>query len=123
MDTTKISQGYEEMIGRVPPKVAKRLALSAEIDPDALARLEDLRADFLESRHIDPKAVQLIAFAILLTQTSDAAKFHGLAAMRAGASREELHDAAKIAFLFRGLAAFNHAGGVLEEVFAEADKA
>ena len=122
MDIEAIRNGYADMIGEVPPKVAKRLALSSELDAEALGQLEALRASFLDSDHIDPVNVQLIAFAILLTQTSPAAKFHALAALRAGATREQLHDVAKIAFLFRGLAAFNHAGDVLEEVFSRADR-
>ncbi len=65
--------------------------------------------------------MQLIAFAILLTQTSAAAEFHAKAALRAGATKEQLMDAAKVAFLFRGLAAANQAGEVLSRVFAPAE--
>lgn len=119
MDIEAIRDGYSNMIGMVPPKVAKRLELSNELDSEALGMLEELRASFLDSKHIDQINVQLIAFAILLTQTSAAAKFHAKAALKAGATREQLHDAAKIAFLFRGLAAFNHAGEILDEVFSE----
>ena len=123
MTVDEILAGYEAMIGRVPPKVAKRIELMAEADPAALSQLEEVRAAFLNPRHLDQKMVQLMVFAILLTQTSGAARNHARAALRAGASRQELVEAANVAFLFRGLAAANHAGEMLQEVFAEADNA
>lgn len=123
MDIEDIKSNYRDMIGQVPPKVAKRLEFSAGVDPDGLHQLEAIRKDFLDSKHIDPATVQLIAFAILLTQTSAAAEFHAKAALRAGATKEQLLDAAKVAFLFRGLAAMNHAGDVLSHVFTTAETA
>ncbi len=123
MDPDQIKEGYREMIGRVPPKVAARIDLFADLDAQALSRMEELRADFLDSSTIPAKYVQLMVFAILLTQTSPAAKFHALAAIRAGATPNELLDATKVAFLFRGLAAMNHAGEILTEVFAESEAA
>jgi len=61
--------------------------------------------------------VQLMAFAILLVQTSEAAANHAKAA--AGATLEELHASAGIAALFRGVAAFNMAGEILAGLFPE----
>lgn len=121
MDIEDLKTNYREMIGQVPPKVAKRLEFSASVDPDGLRQLEAIRKNFLDSKHIDPVAVQLIAFAILLTQTSAAAEFHARAALRAGATKEQLMDTAKVAFLFRGLGAANQAGEVLSRVFAPAE--
>ena len=45
-------------------------------------------------------------------QTSKAAANHAKAAIRAGATLEELHAAAGIAALFRGVAAFKMAGEI-----------
>lgn len=118
MDIDEILSGYERMIGRVPPKVAKRIELMQERDPEALERLETVRAQFLDPKHLDQKTVQLISFAILLVQTSNAAGNHARAALRAGATVEDLIDTVHIAFLFRGLAAANHAGEILADVFA-----
>ena len=123
MDLEALKANYREMIGLVPPKVAKRLEFSAAVDPDGLQQLEAIRKDYLDSKHIDQKTVQLIAFAILLTQTSAASEFHARAALRAGATKEQLMDAAKVAFLFRGLAAANQAGEVLTRVFTPAENA
>lgn len=123
MELDEILEGYERMIGRVPPKVAARIDLMRERDPAALSRLESLRAHFLEPETLDQKTVQLIAFAILLAQTSNAAGNHARAALRAGATPEELIDTVHIAFLFRGLAAANHAGEILAEIFASEEQA
>ena len=88
-------------------------------DPALLAALEDWRLAALTPDALDPKTVQLMAFAILLVQTSEAAANHAKAAVKAGATLEELHATAGVASLFRGLAAFNLAGEILSEMFPE----
>ncbi len=122
MSTEKYKAHYIDMIGMVPPKVAQRLDFSVDVDPEGLDRIETLRKDILLSNTIDQKHIQLMAFAVLLTQTSAAAEFHGRAAIRAGATKEQLYDAAKVAFLFRGLAAINHAGEILTKIYAQDDE-
>jgi alkylhydroperoxidase/carboxymuconolactone decarboxylase family protein YurZ len=52
-------------------------------------------------------------------QTSDAAANHARAAIKAGATLQELHASAAIAALFRGVAAFNLAGEILSTLFPE----
>ena len=114
-----IEAAYENMIGFVPPKVRKRLHVSEAIDANTLRLVERWRLNALTPAALDQKTVQLMAFAILLVQDSAAAKNHAHAAIKAGASREELHAAAAIANLFRGIAAFNHAGEVLAELYPD----
>lgn len=116
----ELEQRYEDMIGFTPPKIAKRLKLSTKIDPELLAAFEDWRIAALTPDALDQKSVQLMCFAILLVQTSEAAANHGRAAVKAGATIEELHAAAGIAALFRGVAAFNLAGEVISSIFPEA---
>jgi alkylhydroperoxidase/carboxymuconolactone decarboxylase family protein YurZ len=115
----EFEQRYQDMIGFTPPKIAKRLKLSMNVDPKLLAALEDWRLAALTPDALDQKTVQLMSFAILLVQTSEAAANHARAAVKAGATREELHAAAGIAALFRGLAAFNLAGEILSTLFPE----
>jgi alkylhydroperoxidase/carboxymuconolactone decarboxylase family protein YurZ len=116
----ELEQRYVDMIGFTPPKVAKRLKLGMDVDPDLLSALEDWRLAALTPDALDPKTVQLISFAILLVQTSEAAGNHAKAAVKAGATREELHAAAALAALFRGLAAFNLAGEIIGGLFPDA---
>ena len=116
----EFEQRYIDMLGFTPPKIAKRLKLGMRTDPKILAALEDWRIAALTPDALDQKTVQLISFAILLAQTSEAAANHARAAVKAGATREELHATAGLAALFRGLAAFNMAGEIINELFPEA---
>lgn len=115
----EFEQRYQDMIGVTPPKIAKRLKLGMSVDPDLLAALEDWRMAALTPDALDQKTVQLICFAILLAQTSEAAANHARAAVKVGASREELHAVAALAALFRGLAAFNMAGEIIANLFPD----
>jgi len=114
-----LKRRYEDMIGFTPPKIAKRLQLGMRVDPEVTTALEDWRIAALTPEALDQKTVQIMSFAILLTQTSEAAGNHARAAIRAGATLEELHAAAAIATLFRGVAAFNLAGELLAGLFPE----
>jgi alkylhydroperoxidase/carboxymuconolactone decarboxylase family protein YurZ len=107
------------MLGFTPPKIAKRLKLGMKVDPTLLAALEDWRMAALTPDALDQKTVQLICFAILLAQTSEAAANHARAAVKAGATCEELHAVAGLAALFRGLAAFNMAGEIICALFPD----
>jgi alkylhydroperoxidase/carboxymuconolactone decarboxylase family protein YurZ len=108
----ELKSRYESMIGFTPPKIAKRLELGMRVDPGLVTALEDWRIAALTPDALDQKTVQLMAFAILLVQTSEAA-------IKAGATLEELHASAGIAALFRGVAAFNMAGEILAGLFPE----
>ncbi len=116
---SELKKRYEDMIGLTPPRIAKRLELGMNVDPALVAALEDWRIAALTPDALDQKTVQLMAFAILLTQTSEAATNHAKAAIKAGASLDELHAAAGVAALFRGVAAFNLAGEVLTGLFPD----
>jgi alkylhydroperoxidase/carboxymuconolactone decarboxylase family protein YurZ len=115
----QLGSRYTEMIGFTPPKIAKRLKLGMQVDPALVTALEDWRIAALTPNALDQKTVQLMSFAILLVQTSEAAANHAKAAIRAGATLEELHASAGIAALFRGVAAFNLAGEILSTLFPD----
>jgi alkylhydroperoxidase/carboxymuconolactone decarboxylase family protein YurZ len=115
----QLESRYTEMIGFTPPKIAKRLKLGMQVDPALVTALEDWRIAALTPKALDQKTVQLMAFAILLVQTSEAAANHAKAAIKAGATLEELHASAGIAALFRGVAAFNLAGEILSTLFPD----
>ena len=69
---------YTDMIGFTPPKIAKRLKLGMQVDPALVTALEDWRIAALTPDALDQKTVQLMSFAILLVQTSEAAANHAL---------------------------------------------
>ncbi len=108
---------YEELLGFVPPKIQHRVALGMEVAPETLDAVEEMRKRVMYPDCLDVKTSQMILFACLLTNLAPAAKIHAIAARRAGATREELHAVAGLAFLFRGLSAFNNGAQIINEVF------
>jgi 4-carboxymuconolactone decarboxylase len=112
---------YEKMLGFVPPRVRARFDASAEANPQVLLAQEHLRNLIMYPAALDQKTVQLVLFGILHAKLSDAAKLHGLAARRAGASWDELRAIVDLAFLFTGFSAANRGPQVLDEI-AELEK-
>ncbi len=110
---------YEELLGFVPPKIQHRVQLGLEVAPDSLDAVEEMRKHLMYPECLDVKTAQMILFACLLTNLAPAAKIHAIAAKRAGATREELHAVAGLAFLFRGLSAFNNGAQIINEVFSD----
>ena len=112
---------YTELIGFTPPRIKNRIRAGLELDPELLELTEKIREHAMYPESLDTKTAQMILFAVLLSQVSPAAEFHGRAAMRAGASKKELHDVAGLAFLFRGLPAFNLAAEILNKIYDETE--
>ena len=108
---------YADMIGYFPPRIRDRITQGLEVDPVVTDQIEQLRANALTPQSLDQLTVQLIAFVVLLTQRAPAALNHARAAIKAGASREQLHAAAAIAFLFGGLGPLNLSGEVIAKAF------
>lgn len=111
---------YEQLIGFVPPRIQERIHLGLEVDPGLLDQVENIRTTAMYPAVFDTKTAQLMLFGILLAQVLPAAEFHATAAKRAGATREELHAVAGLAFLFRGLPAFNMGAEIINKVFGQA---
>jgi 4-carboxymuconolactone decarboxylase len=107
---------YVDMVGFVPPRIASRIARLTELNPDFLIAQEEVRRQAIYTDALDQKTVQLILFAVLAVNVRDAAKLHGLAALRAGATWEELQAALNLAFLFGGLSVSNGNATILDEI-------
>lgn len=110
---------YEDMIGLMPARIRERIELGLEIDPKLVEDVETVRMTALTPESLDQVTVQLIAFTVLLTQRAPAAVNHARAAIKAGATREQLHAAAGMAFLFGGIGPLNLGGSVIREVCGE----
>ena len=111
----------EDLVGFVPPRVAARFERAGEHDEVLLAQ-ERLRNLVMYPECLDQKTVQLVLFGILHSKLSDAAKLHGLAARRAGATWEELQAVVDLAFLFTGMSAANRGPALLDEIAAMEDE-
>ena len=114
---------YVNLIGFVPPRIQHRLRLERECDSQLLDIIETQRDRAMYQDRMDVKTAQMILFAVLLANLAPAAKLHARAAMRAGATKKELHDVAALTFLFRGLSALNMASEIINELFDEAEAA
>ncbi len=110
---------YVELLGFVPPRIQARTDFLARVDPELLARQEELRQHCMYPKCFDVKTAQLMLFGMLLMNLQDAAKLHALAAYRAGATFEELSAVVNLAFLFRGLSAANFGAEILQNIAKE----
>ncbi|MFG1345190.1 carboxymuconolactone decarboxylase family protein [Xanthobacter autotrophicus DSM 431] len=108
---------YVDLIGFVPPRIQHRLRVERECDPELLDLVETLRTRAMYPESMETKVSQLILFGILLSHVAPAAEYHARGAIRAGATKRELHDVAALAFLFRGLPAFNLAGELINKIY------
>ncbi len=115
----ELKSRYEGMIGFTPPKIAKRLELGMRVDPALVTALEDWRIAALTPTALDQKTVQLMSFAILLVQTSEAAANHAKAAIKAGATLEELHAKRRNRGAVPRRCSLNMAGEILAGLFPE----
>ncbi len=117
----ELSESYREMAGFLPPRVDARLQVTGALDPAMVEMQERVRAHALETEHFDPKQVQLLIFAMLVAELSDAAVIHGVAARRAGATWHELQAVISLAYVFRGVSAANRGAEMLIRI-AEREK-
>ena len=112
---------YTDLIGFVPPRIQARTDLLSRIDPELLEMQESLREHAMYPKAFDVKTAQLMLWAIMLTQLNPAARLHGIAAVRAGATLEELSAAVNLVFLFRGLSAANLGAELIQNMIRDGD--
>ncbi len=104
-----IEKIYSGLIGYFPGKQKDRVQRGIRLDAEFTHKVETVRQHAVAPKQLDLKTSQLIAFGILVNNLSHGAVNHGCAALRAGATEEELHAVAEMTFLFRGLPALNFA--------------
>lgn len=105
-----LEESYKHTLGFVPDRIHSRISLGIDTAAEMTEAVERLRAQLLEPEALDLKTSQLMAFGMLLINLSQAAENHAIAALRAGATVQELQAVAGIAFVFRGIPAINLSG-------------
>ena len=113
-DLAQFRDSYIELFGSLPLLPSARFEFSGEIDPEALRRVEALRAHAFYSDVFDLKTTHLILFGMLLVEHNAAAQMHALAARRAGASWEELHKVIELACATGALGPANQGSAMLK---------
>jgi alkylhydroperoxidase/carboxymuconolactone decarboxylase family protein YurZ len=111
-----LRRAHADLTGFVSPRTRARTELLARLDPKVLRMQQELRKHCMYPECFDTKSAQLMLFGMLLITLRDAAKMHGLAARRAGATWEEMQAVANLAFLFGGLSVANRAAEIMQEI-------
>ena len=109
-------QIYEVLLGFVPPRIQARTELLGRLDPEFLSLQEEIRKRGMYPDVFDVKTVQLMLFGMLLLSLRDAARIHGIAARRAGATWEEMQAVVNLAYLYGGLSAANIGAQFLQQI-------
>jgi 4-carboxymuconolactone decarboxylase len=112
---------YRELLGFVPPRIQARTDLLSRLDPEFLSLQEEIRRQGMYPEVFDVKTVPLMLFGMLLLSLRDAARIHGIAARRAGATWEEMQAVVNLAYLYGGLSAANIGAQFLQQI-AEAEQ-
>ena len=107
---------YEELLGFVPPRIQARTDILGRLDPEFLSLQEEVRKQGMYPDVFDVKTVQLMLFGMLLLSLRDAARIHGIAARRAGATWEEMQAVVNLAYLYGGLSAANIGAQFLQQI-------
>jgi 4-carboxymuconolactone decarboxylase len=107
---------YTDLLGFVPPRIQARTELLGRLDPEFLSLQEEIRKQGMYPDVFDTKTVQLMLFGMLLLSLRDAARIHGIAARRAGATWEEMQAVVNLAYLYGGLSAANIGAQFLQQI-------
>lgn len=119
-DREALRRRYVDMFGELPPLPAGRLRFTAEVAPAFLRHVEDLREGAFDSPFFDAKVVQLLVLSALLARGEQAARWHALAARRAGATWQELQGVVELVSAVSALGPANQGGALLHELREQA---
>jgi 4-carboxymuconolactone decarboxylase len=108
-DEVAFSKGYEQLFGGVPDSVRERWALQRRLGREELiAAVEAVRTLAILENRLGTKVQQLVHFGqLLVLNRAEPALVHARAAIRAGATLEELAGVAETALVTNGMPAFS----------------
>ncbi|HZN73605.1 MAG TPA: carboxymuconolactone decarboxylase family protein [Micromonosporaceae bacterium] len=113
---------YVTLLGEIPPHVRDRWAtLAAAGRVASIERIEQMRAQLIAENPLGLRVQQLVQFGQLLVLGSEGpAKLHANAALRHGATMQDLVGVAETALVTGGVPAFSLGVRVIAEVTADA---
>lgn len=115
-DLAAFRDSYVKLFGMMPPLPDAKFNSTAQIDSEALRLAEQQRAHAFYNDVFEMKITQLILFGMLISAESPAAKYHAIAARRAGASWEEIQKVIELAAATAASGPMNQGGAVLEDM-------
>ena len=105
-------------------ELGTRIGELAKLSPDTLRGYQTLSAANSKTGKLDEKTRQLISLAVAVTTRCDGCiTFHSEAALKAGASKEEISEALGVAVAMNAGAALIYSTRVLDAVAAHTAKA
>lgn len=109
---------YHAMLGEVPPHVRERWAAVAGLGrPELIEAIEALRAVAIGQNPLGLRVQQLVQFGQLLVLGQEGpARLHARAALRHGATLDELLGVVATAFVTAGVPAFSLGVRLLDEL-------
>jgi alkylhydroperoxidase/carboxymuconolactone decarboxylase family protein YurZ len=104
----ELAKNYEAQLGFVPDHLQLKLDLFESIAPEIIVSIEEARAGAITPPALTAREVQLLEFAIYAALDLElGAHAHAAAALRAGATVDELAGVAGVVFVARGAPALN----------------
>ena len=105
-------------------ELGTRIGEMAKLSPDTLRGYQTLSAANSKTGKLDEKTRQLISLAVAVTTRCDGCiTFHSEAALKAGATKEEISEALGVAVAMNAGAALIYSTRVLDSVAAHTAKA
>ena len=114
----RLGATYTAMLGEVPPHVRERWAAVAGLGhPELIEAIEGLRAVAIGENPLGMRVQQLVQFGQLLVLGQEGpARLHASAALRHGASLDDLLGVVETAFVTAGVPAFSLGVRLLDEL-------
>jgi 4-carboxymuconolactone decarboxylase len=114
----RLGSTYRTLFGEIPPHVRDRWATLAGAGRAAsIEKIEQMRGQLIANNPLGLKVQQLVHFGQLLVVGSEGpARLHARAALRQGATVEELIGVAETALITGGIAAFSLGIRLIAEV-------
>jgi 4-carboxymuconolactone decarboxylase len=114
----ELGRAYFDMIGEIPPHVRERWSIiRAAGRPNTVHAIEQLRGVVISDSPLELRVQQMVQFGQLLVLRAEGpARLHARAAMKHGATVQELMGIAETAYLTGGITAFSLGVAVIGEL-------
>ncbi|MGD9619215.1 MAG: carboxymuconolactone decarboxylase family protein [Mycolicibacterium sp.] len=121
-DGTSLGQAYHDLFGEVPPHARRRWEILEAVGRgQTVIALENLRSLVISKSPLELRVQQLVQFGqLLVIRAEGPARLHARAAIRHGATLQELMAVSETAYLTGGITAFSLGVTIIGELLDEA---
>jgi 4-carboxymuconolactone decarboxylase len=117
----RLGQAYYDLFGEVPPHARKRWEIIEAVGRgETVVALENLRSLVISDSPLELRVQQLVQFGqLLVIRAEGPARLHAKAAVRHGATLQELMGVTETAYLTGGITAFSLGVAIVGELLEE----